>query len=308
MPIGRSLFWGLGLTAVLAVPARAECFNNCGFGTMIALVVGVGLAVVALVVFLLWKLRLGWTIKWLAAAVALAVAVPPAFLGYIHDRKHRAVESLDFAGPLPRLDERRPLILVYDLSFLNCPAALERYVAAKSWQEVLLVEMWSLEGIDFSRPVALADLPMLRQTMRDETSAEGSTADGRMGTPVTDRSLLSPEERKVMAAEVDYLVIADCYGRSALAEALRLNPALQGLEEQFRVELALAPLQKGEAAVFLPELTFDLLDLGFDGATPGFLFAGTRVGGANEAPFDPAVLQESFCRRVDGTALDGCGF
>ena len=141
MPIGRSLFWGLGLTAMLAVPARAECFNSCGFGTMIALVVGVGLAVVALVVFLLWKLRLGWTIKWLAAAVALAVAVPPAFLGYIHDRKHRAVESLDFAGPLPRLDERRPLILVYDLSFLNCPAALERYVAAKSWQEVLLVEM-----------------------------------------------------------------------------------------------------------------------------------------------------------------------
>ncbi len=306
MAMGSQLWRGLGLAVILAAPARAECFGNCGYGAAIALVIGGGLAVVGLVGFALVKLRLGWLLKWLFGALVLLTLVPPTIRDWIHSARQRAAESVDFAGPLPRMDDRRTLFLVQDSGYLDgCPFEMQRHVEEESlMQDVLLVDTWSLAGIDFTKPVALADLPVLRQTIRTRMVGEGAQAEPM---PVTDRALLSAADRKAALAGVDYLVISDCYGQSGLSDALRLNPVLQGTDAPLRIELAMAPLDGRAGTVDLTQLTFDLLDVQYDGVTPGFLiFARERVGSVNREPYDRKLLQDAFCLRSDGTTLPNC--
>ena len=306
MVIGSNLLRGLALVSVLAAPARAECFGNCGYGAAIALVVGGGLALVGLVVFALVKLRLGWLLKWLFAALVILTLVPPTIRDWIHSARQRAAERVDFAGPLPRMDNRRALFLVLDSNaFSGCPFEMQRHVEEESLtQDVLMVDTWSLEGIDFTKPLALADLPVLRQTIRTGMVGEGADA---QAMPVTERSLLLAEDRKAAVAGVDYLVISDCYGQSGLSSALRLNPALQGTDAPLRIELAMAPLDGRAGTLDLTQLTFDLLDVQYDGVTPGFLiFARERVGGINREPYDRKLLQDAFCIRSGGGTLPNC--
>ena len=310
MAIGRKLSLASGLAAAMAAPARAECIYNCGYGAAIAMAIAIGLGVLALVGFALVKLRIGWLIKWLVAALVLLLAVPPLVRDWIHDRKQQSIESLDFAGPLPRVDDRTTLFLIQDATSLgNCPFELARYIEETGFRHgVLLVETGSLTGVDFTKPVALADLPIERQTMRRETVRYDQTADS-YETEVTDRSVLSAEERQAVAHRVDYLVMADCYMQSGLVAGLRLNPALQAADRPFRIELAMAPRQAGAAPLVLPELSFDLLDLTFAGSTPGFLiFASERYGGVHVAPYDRAQLQDAFCLLSDGTEIEHCRY
>ena len=182
---------------------------------------------------------------------------------------------------------------------------------AKAGEGVLVVPLWGGDRFDFRNPVRLADLPIERRTRKVETVVDGYFTDGKEVTFTEDRvtekvTPLSPAERETVAAETDYLVIAQCYGQGELFTAFRDIPALQTEAERFDIRLAMAPIEKGSGLLSVRDLTFDLLDLWYDGETRGFLFAGRKVGGDNSVPYDPAKLEAAFCVKADGTTLAGC--
>jgi hypothetical protein len=310
MTVRRYLVWGLGLAALSGAPVRAECLSNCGYGTLLAIVAAIGLAVLALIVFGMIKLGVGWLIKWIVAAGLLAVIVPPIIVNAIHSWKRDAFEKQDFAGPLPRLADRTPLVIMGGDLF-NCPAPLERYVKAWAKEGVLAVTLSSVGGIDFTQPIRLADLPLEMRESAIETVVDGYFVDGQEINFTDERLVervtpLTPGERRVAAANVDYLVIAECNNRNGFFDAFRDIPALETDAERFAVELAMAPIEKGSGIVAVRDLKFDLLDLRYVGVTRGFLFADTRVGGGNTVPYDLTKLTDAFCARSDGTMMSDC--
>ena len=305
MTVRRNLSWGLGVAALAAAPAQAECFSGCGYGTLIAIVALAGLAVLALVIFVMIKLGVGWLIKWIVAAAVLAVAIPPAIIGYRHNHKQWLFEKLDHAGPLPKLADRSPLVIIGgDLS--DCPAPLERYVRAWAKEGVLAVTVWPVEEIDFDKPVRLVDLPLERH-VGGQSSGEEPNYDGPYKGYSYHVRKLSAEDRAVAAAAIDYVVVAQCNQRHDLFDAFRAIPALQTDAERFDIELAMAPIEKGSGVLSVRDLKFDLLDLWYVGVTRGFLFANTRVGGSNTVPYDPAKLEAALCTKSDGTTMSDCG-
>lgn len=310
MRVAKTISTGLLLAISAAVPARAECLGGCGYGGLIAIVLLAGLAVLALVIFVMIKLGTGWLIKWIAAAAVLAFVIPPAVIGAWHDHKRRVFEQRDHAGPLPMLADRTPLVIIGDGLF-GCPPALERYVTARAAEGVITVNFLGGDAFDFRKPVRLADLPMERRTREIETVVDSYFTEGKKVTFSEERVIekvapLSPAERETVASETDYLVISQCYGSGDLFTAFRDIPALQAEDERFDIRLALAPIEKGSGLLSIRDLTFDLLDLWYDGETRGFLFAGRRVGGDNSIPYDPANLEAAFCAQPDGTTLKGC--
>ena len=306
----RTVLAGLLLAVWAAAPAHAECLGNCGYGTLIAIVVGGGLAVLALMVFAMIKLGVGWLIKWIVGATVLAFAIPPIIIDAWHDHKRRVFEQRDHAGPLPRLADRTPLVIIGDGLF-GCPPALERYVTARAGEGVVTVNFLGGDALDFRKPVRLAELPMERRTRRIETVVDSYFTEGKEVTFSEERIIekvtpLSPAERETVASETDYLVISQCYGSGDLFTAFRDIPALQAGDERFDIRLAMAPIEKGSGLLSIRDLTFDLLDRWYDGETRGFLFTGRRVGGDNSFPYDPASLEAAFCAQPDGTTLKGC--
>lgn len=310
MAIGHNLGFGLAAAASLAAPAQAECLSGCGYGTLVAIAVAIALAVLALGFFVMVKLGIAWLIKWIVVATILAVAIPPAVIGVWHGHKRRVLERLDHAGPLPKLADRTPLVILGgELS--GCSGQLERYVEAQAGDGIYMVELWPVEDIDFSGPIPLARLPLVKYSRSMQAVSDSYIVDGEE-ISFTDERLtgkvdpLSPGGRQSAAAEIDYLVIAQCQDRSGFFDAFRDIPGLQTEADRFDVELALAPIEKGSGTVSVRDLTFDLLDLRYAGVTRGFLFAGARVGGGNTAPYDPAKLTEAFCARRDGSMTPDC--
>ncbi len=304
MKAGQHLFPGLALAPLLAAPARAECFGNCGYGTAIAIVAGVGLAAVALVVWIMIRLGIGWLIKWLVGAGALILTIPPLIITALHARSTYAFEQRDHVGTLPRLADKTPLVL-FGNALASCPAALERYVTSWAREGVLGVEVWPLHSVDFTRPVRLADLPLHLHVGAPALSDDpdyGGTYDGYSHH----MRPLSPQDRQAAAARIDYVIIAECHDNGGLFDAFRDNPALLATTERYSVELAMAPLDPGSGLLSVRDLQFDLLDLQYEGVTSGFLFASYRIGGPNTAPYDPAALAAALCTKADGTIMPDC--
>ena len=303
MTIAGRIGCGLALLPWLAPAARAECFSGCGYGTLIAIMVLGGLAVLALFIFVMVKLGIGWLIKWVIAAAVLAVAVPPAGILLWHEHKTRAFEELDHAGPLPRLADKTPLFIIGSDLF-NCPRPVERYIRALAGKGVLVVATRLIEGIDFSQPVALADLPITLH-VGGRTGRDPDAENPYKGYSYHVRTL-QPDQRQAAAASVDYVVFAQCRQRREVFEEFEGHPDLQDATAPFEVELAMAPLEKGSGILSIRALTFDLLDLRYMGWTGGFLFASARVGGSNTLPYDLSVLEAALCSRRDGSIVSGC--
>jgi hypothetical protein len=309
--MSRSLRLGLSIAATgLALPAQAECLGSGCYddlGLILAAAVIIALAVIALVIFVMVKMGLGWLIKWLIGAGILLTVVPPLVISAIHNRKLAKIDAMDVAGPLPRLADRTPLLVLYSADSQGCNYALDQYIEAKAFEGVLVLETWSTEDpVDFSQPVDLSRLPLVRKLAQVKTVTDDPNVAGSYEIKETVFQTLTPEDRELAAAEVDYLVFAQCYGTGDVFEAFRLNPALQGTDEPFLVELAMAPLEKGPGAVSIPDLTFDLLDLRYDGTTPGFLFARYQQGGEHKSPYEPAALEAAFCVERDGAETTDC--
>ncbi len=60
---------------------------------------------------------------------------------------------------LPRLADRTPPFIIGGDLFA-CPRPVERYSRAWAGKGVLVVTTWLINGIDFTKPVELADLPL----------------------------------------------------------------------------------------------------------------------------------------------------
>jgi hypothetical protein len=303
MTIARRIGFGLALLPWLGTAARAECLSGCGYGMLLGIIVVGGLALVGLLFFAMVKLDGGWLIKWVIGAAILAVAVPPAVIAILHSHKERVFERLDHIGTLPKLADRTPLFIIGGDLF-NCPRPVERYIRAWAGKGVLVLTTWPIKEVDFSKPVALADLP-LELHVGGRAGQDPDAENAYKGYSYHVRTL-SPEQRQAAAGSIDYVVVAQCNQRHEIFEAFKGNPATQDATDRFYVELAMAPLAKGSGTLSIPELTFDLLDLRFMGFTDGFLFASYRVGGGNTTPYDMAVLEAALCFRADGTPVNGC--
>jgi hypothetical protein len=303
MMLARRMLTGLALLPGLATMAEAECFSGCGYGTLLAIIVLGSLALVGLFFFVMVKLGGGWLIKWVIGAAVLAFAAPPIVIAILHSHRQRVFEERDFAGSLPRLADKTPLVIIGGDLFA-CPRPVERYIRAWAGKGVLVLTTWPIEEIDFTKPVALADLP-LSLHVGGRTGKDPDAENPYKGYSYHVRSL-TPEQRQAAAASVDYVVVAECNQRHDIFKAFGDNPALQGTAERFEVELAMAPLRQGSGTLSIADLTFDLLDLGYLGYTEGFLFAEGQVGGSNSVPYDMAALEASLCLRADGTPVEGC--
>lgn len=308
MTVGRRIPWILGVW-LWSGPAQAECFN-CGYGTAIAIAVAAALAVLGLVTLVVVKLGIGWTIKWAIGALVLAVGTPPLIIDVLHARKQRAFEELDHVGPLPRLADKSPLVIVGgDLMF--CPDTLTHHVRAGAAEGVLMLTPSAVENIDYAKPVRLVDLPIARHTSAVETVVGSYAVDQEEAYFTEERKVdrvtpLSLDDRAAAVAEIDYLIIAQCGDSHAFFDTFQGVPTLQGVTDRFDVELALAPIEKGSGMLSVGSLTFDLLDLRYGGETRGFLLSGARFGGENHVPYDPVSLEMAFCSRTDGTIRPDC--
>ncbi|NJS40034.1 MAG: hypothetical protein HC783_14610 [Rhodobacteraceae bacterium] len=303
MTLARRMLIGVAVLPCLGTTARAECFSGCGYGTLIAIIVLGGLALVGLILFVMVKLGAGWLIKWVVGAAVLAVAVPPIVIAILHSHRQRVFEARDLAGPLPRLADRTPLVIIGGDLF-QCPPPVERYIRAWAGKGVIVLTTWPIEGIDFTKPVALADLP-LSLHVGGRTGTDPDAENPYKGYSYHVRSL-TPEQRQAAAASIDYVVVAECSQRHDIFRAFAANPALQEPADRFEVELAMAPVAKGSGTLSIPDLRFDLLDLGYLGYTEGFLFAEGQVGGRNSVPYDLATLEAALCLRANGTLVAGC--
>ncbi len=303
MTIAGRIGYGLALLPWLGGAARAECLSGCGYGGLIAIMALVAVAVLALFIFVMVKLGIGWLIKWVIAAAVLAVAVPPAIIAILHSHKERNFNRLDHAGPLPKLADKTPLFIIGGDLF-QCPRQVERTIRAWAGKGVLVVTTWPIEGIDFSQPVALADLPIALH-VGGRTGKDTDAENLYKGYSYHVRAL-QPDQRRAAADSVDYVVVAQCRQRHELFDAFEDHPDLQDTTEPFYVELAMAPFAKGSGTLSIRALAFDLLDLRYMGSTNGFLFANTRVGGSNTMPYDLAVLEAALCSRTDGSMVNGC--
>jgi hypothetical protein len=129
---------------------------------------------------------------------------------------------------------------------------------------------------------------------------------GRYQMPETNERPLTQAVRDAVADEIDYVILAQCNRRGPVFRAFRDNPALQATDTTYRVELAMAPLQRGSGLLSVRDLAFDLLDLRFLGETEGFLFASMRVGADNVVPYDTEPIAQSLCLQRDGTLIPDC--
>lgn len=297
------------------LPAQSECLGGgCydGLAQFLMLAAVGALAVVALVIFVMVKLGIGWLIKWILAAGLLAAMIPPIVVNALHTRKQSAFEKLDQVGPLPRLADRTPLVIMGGY-LPSCPPVLVRYVEANLGAGVLALTMPLVDDVDFAKPVRLAELPLAMHTRALSTVVDSYFVEGKEVTFAEDRMVdkvtpLSADARAAAAASIDYVIIAQCevYG-GGIFDSFRQNPSLQTDAEHFAIDLAMAPIEKGSGMLSVRELKFDLIDLWYAGVTPGFLFAGSRVGGENRVPYDPELVQQSFCLQKDGTMTPDCG-
>lgn len=309
--------WGLtgfGLGWLFGAIGIGCLFGNCVGGlpaslsselaAPVAAVAAVTAAVFAATWFLLWS-GIGWLIKWIIAAGLLVVIVPPKIVDGLHWWKSWKYSRFDIYGPLPRMADRTPVVLLTG-HLANCSDRMERYVKAWAKEGVLVVELRSVTGVDFGSPVALADLP-LELHFGNESVADDPRYDGPYKGLSYQVRLLEPAEKQEAAAKIDYVILAQCLSDSAIFEAFRENPALQGTLASFEVGLAMAPLEQGAGVISIRDLQFDLLDLYFPLYTKTFFSSIAIVGpAADPSSRDPALLAAALCTRNDGTPMPGC--
>ena len=252
----RQLRWYGAVLTVLGVmipiPAAAECLGSCLDGlvaTLVSMLVYgvIGIVLLVMLIRAKWRRAGVWS---LGALAVLALGVPlvsQAWVGWTL----RGVEALEVVGTPPSMAERTPLLITPDDACQY--SACEAVVMGRGAAGIYVVAKSALEGLDLTEATAIADLPM-------EFWAGLGGADGQ---PV--RRYLTPDERKSVAAEVDYLIITNrpyhVSGPGPLEAALRQNPAFEGLASGAAVRLLLAPVPPAGGSLAMAELSPDVLDL-----------------------------------------------
>lgn len=242
---------GLGIATAPGL-AQAECMGSCLDGMVAALasiaVYGV-IGIVLLVMLIRAKLRRAglWG---LGIVAVLAPGVPLVSQAWQAWKLYR-MERREVVGTVPDLTGKTLLYIAPDGDCLY--SACEAVLAGRGRSGAYVLTHEALAGLDPSRPMALADLP-LEQWARPNSPGYAAS-----------RRVLTPEERQQVAARIDYVVATG--GTHYRAEpgpldvALRQNPGLEGAGQGAMVTLMMAPLDPGTGAMSFADFKFDLLDL-----------------------------------------------
>lgn len=248
----------LGLAFAIVWPAKpvlAECTGSGCYDGMIeglliffGLIAVYGLIVIALLVMLLrakWR-RAG--LRALALVAAVALGVPWLLQGW-QSWKLAAMERREVVGQPPALLGRGLLLIPQGE---NCYAdACMAVLLGRGAEGAYVLPEAALDGLDLTRPIPLADLPLQFWTAPVQ---EGGSAV---------RRTLSTRERQQAADSIDYVVLtAEPFyqsGPGPVEAALRAHPDLRRMREGELLRFAMAPLEA--ATLSLPSLSFDILDL-----------------------------------------------
>jgi len=281
-----------GLTLFAAAPTRAECLGPTCYEGLAALILGVvGYGFLALLILILLA-----RVKWrkaggvlLAAVVALAVGVPLLTQGW-QAWKLLRMQSREVVGSPPAITERVPLMIVFDSDCYNdlCAAV----VRGRGRPGVYVVRDEALRGLDLTQPLLLADLAL-------EQWAE---VPGQDRPPRT--RLLSPDQRKVAAERIDYVIIvAQGVSRS---DPGAIEAAIPGIGEGDLLRFAMAPLDPAGGVVSLPGLRFDLLDISLAGRVLALPLIPYNWHYATNSTVGEDVAAQALCPTADGKGEEIC--
>ncbi|MGL4237622.1 hypothetical protein [Tabrizicola sp.] len=280
----------------LAMPVHAECLGQCldGLATAIGTIVIYGLLGLVILVMLIWPRLRRLGLYALAATGVIALGVPLLSQGWLA-WKLRAMEGREVVGAPPAMSERTPLVinLGWNCQYDPCGALL----MGRGRSGVYALPRASLEGLDLTRPVALADLPL--EFWSHETDRE----------PQIQSRPLSPQERAEAASRIDYVVIISAEDLSwpnarsqpGIIEAiLRSNPALKDMRSGEMVRFAMAPLDPAEGVLVFVDLRFDLLDLWLADRALAMPLAPRSSQSARNRIAGRAEAGDALCPYVDG--------
>ncbi len=282
--------------ASLAGPAQAECTSGgCydGIAIFLGAVLVYGLLGIALLVMLArakWR-RAGW--RALGVALAIAVGVPLVSQAWL-SWKLAAMERREVAGQPPGLIGSAVLLIPQGEACYNdlCMSVLY----GRGAEGAYVLPPAALDGLDMTRPIPLADLPL--QLWR---------APGTAGGEVLRRSL-SAVERQEVAAKLSYFIVtAEPYYWSVagpVEAALRTHPDLGGMRPVELVRLAMAPLDGGTLS--LADLRFDLLDLWLADSALAIPLVPTNRQGPDNTTAGQEAAAKVLCEYFDGTPDPGC--
>ncbi len=250
----RKLTGTMALASALAGlghPAMAECLGQgCYDGLMLMLASMLCYALLA-VVLLVMLLRAKWRragLRALAVVLVLALGVPWLSQGW-QSWKRSAMEGREVAGQPPALTGRG-VLLIPQGEACHSDACMSVLIGRGAAGAYVLPEA-ALAGLDLTRPVPLADLPL--QHWR---------APGTAGSKALRRTL-STEERQRLAGRIDYVILtAEPFYLSTagpVEDALRTHPDLRAMRTGELLHFAMGPMTPGTLS--LAETRFDVLDL-----------------------------------------------
>ncbi|MFN4193002.1 MAG: hypothetical protein ACK4FR_08660 [Tabrizicola sp.] len=284
-----------GLALAGAGPARAECLGSCADGLTAAIqsLMIYGLIAIVMIVALIRAKSRRAGLWGLGIVALLALGLPLLSQGWL-TWKLRAVEAREVVGRPPPLAARTPLLIAMDDRCWDglCAAVLQGRSAG-----TLVLLGRGLDGIDLSRPVRLADLPLELWT-------------APVGSARFAPRRLAPEERRDAAARIDYLVIISSprgAGRAGPVEAaLRGNPDLAGMGPGEVVHLLMAPVPPGQGSLSLATLRPDLLDLTLTERALAIPLAPRNTQDAANGLAGSDVTMQSICPQIEGVPDDLC--
>ncbi len=284
----RNGWLGAGLL-LTAAPARAECLGACAKdleAALLSLVVYLVIGVTLLVMLLRAKWRRAglWS---LGVVTVLAVGVPmvsQVWTGW----KLQAVEGREIVATPPPLAGRTPLLLTPDEYCSD--SACEAVVRGRGPSGVYVLLTSALEGMDLTRPVTIADLPI------------GIWALATVGGEIQ-RRVLTAAERQAAATRIDYLVVTAWPYHPAepgpIEAGLRANPAVTGMGSREVVRFLMAPLDPAQGAIAFAGLTPDLLDLCLLDRALAIPLAPRNLQGAGNLSVDMAAAAAAICPADD---------
>ena len=292
----RKRWIGLGTALLGGGPVQAECLGSCADDLAAALfsilVYGV-IGIVLLVMLIRGKWRRAG-VKSLAVLAILALGVPLVSQAWVA-WKLRQVEAREVIGEAPVLTGRTVLLIAPGAYCWD--SACEAVVKGSGASGTYVILTQALEGVDLSRPVRLADLPLQLWSV-SATSGE------------VDRREVTASERAAVADGIDYLVVTTWAYYPAdpgpVEAALRANPALKGMGKGEAVRLLLAPLEKGKGELALASLTPDVLDLTLEDRALAIPLAPRNRQGAGNSTAGAEAAARAICPEEAADPGSGC--
>ena len=274
--------------------ARAECLGSCAdamFGALFAMVAYGLLGVVALVMLARakWRRR---GVMLVVAVTALAVGLPLISQAW-QSWKHQRMQQGEIVGTLPDLSTKTVLFLsdgINSCYYNTCSVLLW----AQGEDGVLALPIEALAGLDLSKPLALADLPLEVW----QRPADGSSTP--RGRPLT------PSERQEAAGRVDYLVLVQDLRFSGDSGPVEAALAARDLGAGARVRLALAPITG--AVLDLAGADYDLLDLWLADKALALLLAPYNTQTAENPVAGGAALAAQICPLTEDMTDWNCAY